>query len=433
MSRTEIFSSLNWVLYVSKRFNKVDSKGHTAVTSILASLGLGFGVMALIVVISVMNGFQMEFKDAIMEISSYHIRAKVSDADKQNFVSWCAMQKNVRSVTPFYEAQGLLLGPSEKEAASLIRALPEDIMESDTGFKKEVRVTAGKFDLSSEENIILGSDMARSIGAKIGSVVTIFALSGSSEVSLFSSDRTFIVRGIFFSNYSDINATYAFISDKAAIKYFGESAEPVYGIKLNDSNRDSLFISKISKDFPDIQTESWRSYNRTFFGALKVEKNMLMLLVFLIFVVVAVNIYNGMRRLVYERREDIAVMSALGASPKDIRFVFIVKGFLTGLYGALPGLIVGLFLCANMDEVFMLLSKMQYYIQYIFMMIINPSSAGYIQENPMFSIYASIPARMILSEVMGIFFFGVFSSLFASWRASSKTLNLTVSEVLHDE
>lgn len=427
------FSSIKWIYFISKRFSKVDRKGRSAVTSTLSSLGICFGVMALIVVISVMNGFQMEFIDAIMEISSYHVRTSEIE-DESAFLTWCAQEeKNITSITPFYEAQGLMISSLGKESASLVRAIDSAVMETDAGFKKEMRMIAGRFDLSNENNIVLGNDLARAIGARVGGTITIFAMSGSSDVRLFSQDRQFTVTGIFYANYSDINAAYSFVSLEAAQKYFGESAQKVYGIKLKDSNKDALFISRLHNAFPHIQAESWRAYNRTFFGALRIEKNMLMLLVFLIFVVVAVNIYNAMRRMVYERREEIAVLSALGSRARDVQMVFIVKGFLTGLYGALPGLLLGLLLCVNMRSVFLLLSKAQYYIQVFFTLIINPGALSLLQENPMFRVYANIPARMIPSEILAIFLFGIFASLFASWIASRQILKLTVAEVLHDD
>ncbi|MBP5753155.1 MAG: ABC transporter permease, partial [Treponema sp.] len=126
----KLFSSLKWINFVSRRFNKVDRSGRTAVTSRLSSLGVCFGVLALIVVISVMNGFQMEFIDAIMEISSYHVR--VSEVENRDeFVEWCGSDKNVNTVVPFYEAQGLMLSSSGQEGASLVRAIDPDVMEKD--------------------------------------------------------------------------------------------------------------------------------------------------------------------------------------------------------------------------------------------------------------------------------------------------------------
>ncbi len=425
-------SSLRWINYISNRFSKVDSRGRTAVTSTLSSIGVCFGVMALIVVISVMNGFQMEFIDAILEISSYHVRVKDVE-DFQQFESWCAEQNIISSVSPFYEAQGLMVSTMGRESAALVRAVSEDVMEEDPGFAREVRMISGDFDISEPDYIVLGSDLARAIGAKVGGMVNIFALSGSTDVSLLSQNREFFVTGIFYSNYADINSAYSFVSLKAGEEQFGSGAKRIYGVKLKNGNRDSVAIAKISESFPGSSPESWRSYNRTFFGALRIEKNILMMFVFLIFVVVAINIYNGMRRMVYERREDIAVLTALGGTRNQIQSVFILKGFLTGLKGAIPGLLLGLVVSVNMEKVFIFLSKAQYWIQYFIYMIINPQNVDLIQENPMFGIYANIPARMVFSEIVSIFLFGILSSLVAAWIASRQILHLTVAEVLHDD
>ena len=425
-------SSIRWMNFISNRFSKVDSRGRTAVTSALSSLGICFGVMALIVVISVMNGFQMEFIDAIMEISSYHVR--VSDVDDaEAFERWCAENPMVVSATPFYEAQGLMVATNGREDAALVRAVDPDVMDIDKGFERELHIVSGDFDLDEPDQIVLGNDLARSIGAKVGGLVNIYALSGSTDVSLISQDREFLVTGIFYAKYADINSAYSFVSLEAGEKQFGSGAKKIYGIKLKDSNKDSLAISKIAEAFPGVKSESWRSYNRTFFGALRIEKNILMMLVFLIFVVVAINIYNAMRRMVYERREDIAVLSALGGTRSQIQSVFVMKGFTTGLKGAIPGLILGLGITVNMEKVFIFLSKAQYWIQYFFMMIVSPGNADMVQENPMFSVYANIPARMVLSEVAAIFLFGILSSVVAAGIASRQILHLTVAEVLHDD
>ncbi len=430
---TRLLSSVRWIYFVSQRFSKIDTRGRTAVTSRLASLGIAFGVMALIAVISVMNGFQMEFIDAIMEISSYHLQ--VGDvADEAAFSAWCDGQPLVKTATPFYEARGLLVETaSARQGAALIRALPADVMEKDGGFKAELVIVDGSFDIDAEDSIILGYDLARMLRASVGSVVQLLALSGSGDTAMFSQKRTFVVRGIFFCNYQDINAAYAFVNLDAASRYFGKEAKQVYGLKLTDSGRDSLAEAMLRRAFPSCTVESWRSYNRSFFGALRIEKNVLMLLVFLIFVVVAVNIYNAMRRLIYERRQDIAVLSALGASHSELQVVFILKGLVTGLRGAVSGLVLGIFVCVNISQVFALLSKAQYYAQYAFMMLVNPQNVAYVQENPMFKIYGSVPARMVLGEITAIFFFGICASLLSSLLAGRQMLHLTVSEVLRDE
>ena len=308
-----------------------------------------------------------------------------------------------------------------------------DILYRDLGLAKELRIISGSFDLSRPGYIVLGSELARQLGAKVGSTVNMLALSGGSDVDLISDNRIFVVSGIFSCGYAEINSSFSFISLEAGQQFFGGDAVQLLALKLKDSEADVQVIHQLEGSFPGLQTESWRSYNRSFFGALKIEKNLLMMLVFLIFVVVGVNIFNGMRRMVFERRSEIAVLSALGGRKRDVQLIFIIRGLLTGLGGAIPGLLLGLMLCVRMNLVFDIIAKVSYWFQYLVTMATNPAMAIYVRENPMYQVYASIPARMFPAEIVFITIFGVFSALAASWVASRKVLSMTLSEVLHYE
>ena len=426
---------MNWIFFVSRRFAKVDRSGRSAVTGFLASLSICFGVMTLIVTVSVMNGFQMGFIDSIMEISSAHIRVTApQDFDQEAFEQECFRPElGVVAVEPMYEAQSLLASSTGRQAASLIRAVSPDIIYTDAGFNREVKMISGEFDLSRPGYIVLGSQLARQLGLRVGSTVNMLALSGGSDVDLISDNRVFVVSGIFSCGYAEINNSYSFISLDAGQQFFGKDATKIFALKLADSEKDMQVIYQLEKALPGLQTESWRSYNRSFFGALKVEKNLLMMLVFMIFVVVGVNIFNGMRRMVFERRSEIAVLSALGGRKRQVQLIFILRGLLTGLGGAIPGLLLGMLLCVQMDVIFSLIAKMSYWIQYLFTMATNPAMAMFVRENTMYQVYASIPARMFPAEITFITIFGVFSALAASWVASRKVLAMTLSEVLHDE
>ena len=426
---------MNWIFFVSRRFAKVDRSGRSAVTGFLASLSICFGVMTLIVTVSVMNGFQMGFIDSIMEISSAHIRVTApQDFDQQAFEQQCFRPElGVVAMEPMYEAQSLLASVTGRQAASLIRAVSPDIMYTDAGFALEMQMISGEFDLSRPGYIVLGSQLARQLGVRVGSTVNMLALSGGSDVDLISDNRVFVVSGIFSCGYAEINNSYSFISLDAGQQFFGKDATKLFALKLADSEKDMQVIYQLEKALPGLQTESWRSYNRSFFGALKVEKNLLMMLVFMIFVVVGVNIFNGMRRMVFERRAEIAVLSALGGRKRQVQLIFILRGLLTGLGGAIPGLLLGMLLCVQMDVIFALIAKLSYWIQYLFTMATNPAMAMFVRENTMYQVYASIPARMFPAEITFITIFGVFSALAASWVASRKVLAMTLSEVLHDE
>lgn len=430
-------AAFRWIYFVSRRFSRVDRKGRSAVTSFLASLGICFGVMTLITVISVMNGFQRSFIDAIMEVSSYHVRLTLpetaDESDAAALQAFCLSDREITAATPFYEAQALMTGRDGAESAALIRAVPETLMQIDSGFARELHVYSGVFDLSEPDTILLGSDLAYQLHVRVGSMVNLYALSGGTDVEMLSNDRTFRVVGLFYTGYTDINTAYAFISLADGKRYFGENAPLHYGLKLSSTNADARVSARITESFPHVTAESYKSYNRSFFGALRVEKNMLMLLVFLIFVVVGINIFNGMRRMVYERREEISVLSAFGAKNRYIQLIFITQGFIIGVLGAIPGLILGLLLSVQMSNVFAFMSHCMYWLQVFAYMLFSPENAMYVRENPMYTVYAHIPPRIFVNEVLVITVFGIFSALLAAWLSSRSVLKMTVAEVLRDE
>lgn len=437
--KNNFFNSLRWISVVSRRFARVDRKGRSAVTSVLATLGICFGVMTLTVVMSVMNGFQMSFIDSILEVSSYHLRViNVAPEQENALKAACETEKRIRACVPFYEAQALMTGEKGGAVAVNVRAADESIYYKDEGFKKELRMISGSFDFSETDSIILGSTLARNLGVRTGDTVNLLVMSGGSDVDLFSSDRLFTVRGIFTTGYAEINSACAFTGTAAAEKYFGASAKKIWGIKIRNYDKDLGVVASLKKqlglsDSSKTQIQSWRSFNKTFFGALRIEKNMLLLLVALIFVVVAINIYNGMRRLVFERRTEIAVLSALGARKGGIKSIFIMRGFIMGTVGALTGVVLGIIISLNTDVVFTLAAKLMYGIQYLITALTDRQNLKYVQINSSYNLYASIPARLFPGEVTAITLFGVFSPLIASWAASRNVLRLTVSEVLHNE
>lgn len=432
--KNKFISNLKWVSFVSKRFSRVDRKGRSAATSILATLGIGFGVMTLIVVMSVMNGFQMSFIDSILEISSYHVRVEnLSEQNEKQLIEECNNNKKITGYTSFYESQALMTGNKGGANTVIIRALSPEVLSTDEGFKKELKMVNGRFNLTNDTNIVLGYTLARNLGVTIGDEVNLLVMSGGSDVDLFSKDRIFTVTGIFTCGYAEINSTYAFVNTQTAKNYFGSNAKKQWGIKIKNYNDDLHICGALENKLPEAKVQSWRTFNKTFFSALRIEKNMLLLLVALIFVVVAINIYNGMRRLVFERKTEIATLSALGAGNREIKLIFTLRGLLTGAIGSIVGVVLGLVISMNTDVVFMAAAKIMYWIQYLVTAIFDRQNLMFVQENSSYLLYASIPARVFPKEVVFIALFGILSPLIACWAASKNVLKMTVSEVLHNE
>lgn len=440
MKRPRFGSHFRWIYFVAKRFSLVDLKGAEAFTSKLSTVGICFGVMTLIIVISVMNGFQREFIDAIMEVSSYNLRVEhLGENERAAFEQFASEESGIECAVAFTENEGLLVSADGRQSAALVRAIEPDVMEIDAGFAREVNVVRGAFDVRTTafsengdvlEPCVLGVTLARSLDVVVGDEVNLYATdAGESLLETFSHPRTYFVAGIFLTGYSDINAGYAFVGLPSQT----EKIENVmYGIKTKSQAGEAALAKKIQLAFPGANVSLWKEYNRSFFSVLRVEKNMLMLLVVLIFVVVAINIFNSMRRIVFERRAEISTLSALGADVSSVKQIFVMRGFLIGLRGALAGLVLGLFFCVNIKSVFTVLSSALFYVQYFFVLIFSPQNAASVSENPMFAVYANIPARMYAHEIMLITLFGMCSAAFSAWAASREILNASICEVLHE-
>ena len=443
--KKSLFSNFKLIFGISRRFASADRTSRSSVTSKLSVLGICFGVMTLIVVLSVMNGFQMSFIDAILETQSYHIQVEDLAEDDDKLIAHCMESKLVRAFTPFYQAQTLMCSVPESdsvlaksavfESPAVIRGISPEVWYDDEGFRKEIMVVSGRFDLSEDGGIVLGNQLAHNLKVCVGDKVNLFVLSGSSDVDLFSAQRIFTVKGIFATGYQEINSSLCFINMDDAGLYFGKDAKRTWGIKLYNTS----YVDREIRELKELLGESgakissWKEYNKSFYGALRIEKNILLLVVCLIFVVVAINIYNAMRRLVYERQREIAILTALGARTKAIQGIFITRGFYTGLLGSCAGLLLGILISMNTNAVFNGASKIVYFLQYIFTAIFDHQNLMYISENSTYSIYANIPARIFKGEVFMVFMFGVISPLAACYFASKNVLKSTLAEVLHNE
>ena len=425
-----------WILFVALRFGSVDAKGKAAGTGLASALGIAFGVAALIVVLSVMNGLQGGYITSIMEISSAHARVRATRADLERI----AAIEGVAAIYPFAENQALAAGRRGRQASVLVRSVPADVLQMDAGLSAAVEVSVGAFDIASPYTAVIGYDLARSLGVREGDAFSLLAVSGSKETDLFPQNGELLVKGTFYSGYYDIDSSFVFVSDATGEEIFGggasgeDSGNVLAAVKLRDPYRDVDFILKAKEAAPAAEIESWRSYNRVFFGALKVEKNALFLVSFLIFIVVTVNIYNSMRRSVYERREDICVLSVSGAFPAEIRRVFLANGLALGFAGSLLGLLCGLCISARIDDVFSLAENIvTAFSIFVASLLGFDEPDAFRLFDPQYFYMEGLEAGIVFHEVLLVFVFGVFSAAFAAWLASKKVASLKPQEILRYE
>lgn len=420
----------NWIFFVLHRFNYADACGRSSVTTFFSISGIAFGVMVLIVILSIMNGFQMGYIDTILQISSAHIRLAGCDED----LSTAENLKLHKAFFKFNETQTLIQGNYSRQSGVLIRSVETDILKKDKDFADTLEIVKGTFSITENNSLVIGNEIARNLSVTVGDTVSILAVSGKSGSDIFPENKLFVITGIFKTGYYAIDSSFAFTSLQTGEINFGKQENLFAAVKLKNQTSDAQYIFEIQKNIPQLKAESWRTYNHAFFGALRVEKNMMMLLVILIFVVVTVNIYNGMRRSIYERREDISVLASLGAYPKQLKLIFIANGFTIGLIGSVIGLLLGLLISTQVNSIFEILEQI-INSMIVFISTITNTEQGneFSVFNPVYFYMENIPVRIFLKEVFFIFLFGIFSASIAATIAAQKILRIKPAEVLRYE
>jgi lipoprotein-releasing system permease protein len=430
----------NWIWFVASRYI-FKGRGSSPVLSIL---GIAVGVLALIVIIAVMNGFQLGFIESILEISSYHLRLESVPQDKVPQTQEMLLSvPTVRAAVPFREFQALARGRMNGQQAVLVRGVPENALAIDRLMESRLVFEEGFFDISDHSSVLLGAELARRLGLGIGDYVTMFSISGiMSAEDEGGGLEDFIIQGIFRTGYYEYDNSWAFINIERN-SFFLDESDIKIGVKINNRFYDRQSLQQIKKKlqteswFQEIKFSSWRDYNRSFFGALRTEKLFMFILVGLIFIVVGLNIFQAQRRSVLQRREEIGLLRAVGGSDIAVRFVFVCDGAIIGFTGAGAGLIFGLVIASNINGFFTLVENIVNFFIGIINILAGFFGAGQTGSFAIFSpqvfYLKEIPSRILPQEVVLIFLFGFLSALCAAWFASRKASRIQPAEVLRYE
>lgn len=430
---------LNWILFTAFRYLRTRSRNRMLGPSVFAVAGISIGVMALVSVLGVMNGFQLGFIEDIININSFHIRVYSDQTDIDNEILNALIKTNgVKSVLPFIDIQTLVKGEFSDYEAVNVRAVPGNIREYDPVMVDQLNIINGELKIEGENSILLGQQLASRLGVGVDSNISLVTMEGSGFRSLTPSDKVFTVTGIFKSGYYNFDRSMGFtlISNSGILASGKENV--IYGIKLVDQYKDreisSLLKEKLGESYDIL---SWRDFNSSFFGALRTEKAAMMLIIGLIFIVVGVNIKHSLERSVVERKEEIGILMSLGATSLAIRTIFIIEGFIIGISGGFAGLILGLLITSNINSIFRIVEFLIEIAVVSFEFIISPFTTGKLESVSMFpaaNFYITeVPVRIIFSEILFVVLFAVLSSTWAAYSASKMVSLYRPSEVLRYE
>jgi lipoprotein-releasing system permease protein len=350
---------MRWMIFLARRL-LLARRARGAGVGGMAIFGIAAGVTTLVAVLAVMNGFQMGMIESILEINSHHLRLETTTplaryGELDQLREAVSRVRGVQSVTPVAELQTLARGFWPESQGIVIRAVPPRWPEGDRGAAEKLTITSGTFDLAVPGTVVLGSELARSLGVRPGDAIAVTHIPGGGTRPV---EEQMIVTGVFRTGHLDFDRTWAFVSIDTAVQRLQAREPAVLGIKLDNRYADTLVEERLQPLLsPEQRIVSWREFNRGIFGALRVEKGMMTLLIGLIFLVVAGSIYQLLRRSIMERSEDIAILQALGAPPAQLRLVFVLEGWMIGTVGTFIGLVTGLVLAINVNGLFAFLER----------------------------------------------------------------------------
>jgi lipoprotein-releasing system permease protein len=352
--RTSMLSP--YELFVGLRYTRAKRRNHfISFISITSMLGIALGVAALIIVLSVMNGFQKELRARILGVAS-HVQVAGMGGSLSGWESIARQAEEnpqVEAAAPYVMAQGLISHRQTVQGTIVRGVLPanEDKVADIGQHMKSGRLgdlAPGRF------GIVLGSELAMSVGARVGDRIVLIAPQGQvTPAGIMPRLRQFDVVGIFEVGMYEYDAGLALIHLEDAQKLF-RLGDRVSGVrlKLDDLFRAPAVARELAQTLDgDVYVTDWTRSHANFFRAVQIEKRVMFIILLIIVLVAAFNIVSTLVMAVTDKRADIAILRTLGAAPAEIMRIFIVQGALIGFIGTLLGLVLGTIVALNIDVI----------------------------------------------------------------------------------
>jgi len=376
----------------------------------MSLVSIAIGVMALITVLSVMNGFQNELRDRILGMTS---DATVSGFDNR-LTDWPAVrertltQPHVTGAAPYVEDQAMLANGSNMSGTEV-----RGVMPNLEGSVSEVGQRMASGSLTSltpgSYGIVLGKDLAYTLGVGPGDKVILMISQGNvTPAGLIPRFRRFTVTGVFDAGMYEYDRGLALINLQDAQTLYG-MGDTVSGVRLKLD--DKFLAPQVARQLVDsfhgaYYVGDWTQEHVNFFKAIAMEKSVMFIILSLIELVAAISIAITLVMAVTDKQADIAILRTLGATPRAIMGVFIVQGTIIGFLGTLLGLVLGVLLAHNLNDI-------MHFLQRVFHTEFLPSSVYYISDLP-----AAIYVSDVLEITIASFLLTVLSTLYPAWRAA---------------
>ncbi|MDR7333513.1 lipoprotein-releasing ABC transporter permease subunit [Roseateles asaccharophilus] len=373
-------------------------------------IGIALGVMALIVVLSVMNGFQKEVRDRMLNVIAH---VELLDYAGQALPDWQATATKARQnpavigAAPFIATQSLIARGDDMRGTVIRGISPADEAQV-TALGAQLKDGAFARLQPGAWNIVLGAELARQLNVGEGDKITVVAPGGQvTPAGVVPRLRAFNVVGTFSSGHYEYDSSLALVHVDDAAKLYRTGGPTGVQLKLKDVHDARRVAADLAGSMgPEILVRDWTRSNAVWFDAVQIEKRMMGIVLTLIVAVAAFNLVSTLVMTVTDKQSDIAILRTLGASPRSIMGIFIVQGAVSGVIGTLAGVALGLLIAFNVDVIVP-------FIEHMLNVSFLPGSIYLISQMPSDPQQADIVPIAVTSLVLAFL-----ATLYPSWRAS---------------
>lgn len=407
--------ALPFELAVGLRYTKAGRRGRRkdgfmSFISGISVASIALGVMALIIVLSVMNGFQKEVRDRMLSVLShaevYNLAGSVGNW-QDTLGTLKAAESRIVAGAPFVSGQALLSAGAGVQGA-MVRGIDPAAEPSVSDIPSAVRMGSVDNLKAGSFGIILGRDLARQLRVGPGDKVTLIVSKGNvTPAGFVPRMKQMTVMGLVDSGHYEFDSTLCVMNVTDAATLFRTGGATGIRLKLSDMNEAPAVVRSIRQHLPSgWYATDWTMQNRTWFAAVQVEKTMMSIILFLIVLVGAFGLVSTLVMTVTEKQSDIAILRTLGASPGSIMRIFMIQGSIVGFTGVAVGVSLGLLIACNLDVIVP-------FIEGILGVEFLPKEIYFISSMPSDPHASDIVPIAVLSFAMSLI-----ATLYPSWRAA---------------
>ncbi len=401
---------MNYELLVGLRYTRAKRRNRfISFISLISMLGIALGVAALIVVLSIMNGFQRELRSRILGVTA-HVQVSGPEGklgEWPKVAETASADPGVVAAAPYVSTQAMLSTGDVVRGAN-VRGIDPRMEIKVADMTRYLR--AGTLDALApgEFGILLGADLANFLHVRVGDRVTVMASQGLiTPAGMVPRTKQFRVVGVFEVGMYEYDSGLALVHLQDAQRLFSFDGQ-VSGVRLKliDLFDAPEVTRRLEPRLAGTQITDWTQSHASFFRAVQVEKNVMFIILTLIVAVAAFNIVSTLVMVVTDKRPDIAILRTLGASPGGIMRIFVVQGALIGVFGTIVGLLGGVLLASYIDVVVPFLERV----------------VGLRMFDPQVYYISQLPAELQRADVITIgvvaFVLSLLATLYPSWRAA---------------